>query len=441
MILSINIAGHSGHWRFLGSDQLETLLSPGVWNSGGGCFVLRTNRDNRRRIAERLQREIVAVSTDRECLRVLLFEDVDRNRGLFVTLEQHRRPGTEVLGVSFEGKEEVVNWLTREKTILIACPSGDPHGTLVSDDTRELLDWTSKMSPHRTLTVFLVQDTGSEHGMSGLDMTRGRLVDELLPVYRLGDEALWRAYVHLRLTWEAASELSLAEKWGQESVTQVKPLDDDNFELFLNQKAVAELSEVPTKSLAAVKQYITEYVKPNRSRSRLLSLQEQLKESSLLWTVNGSGWAQPVPWLSRALLLNSLLPATHPFLRGTIICLYLSRELISRCLDLESRERGVCWAHRTNENPEKETAERFESYQRGNGSLTAMLYPKHCPAVPRDAWPFATFGEFLSATKPTSELVSIWHELRKMRNELVHGHCIGWKALRRLIDIEIQLEP
>lgn len=441
MMLSINIAGHCGHWRFTGSEQLDALLSPGVWNSGGGCFAIRTDRENRRRLAERLRREIVAVSTDRESLRVLLFQDVRREGGLFSVLEDFRRPGSQSPTFDLEAKEQVVQWLSREKTILIACLSGDPDSTAVSDEARELFDWTSKLSTHRTVTVFLIQDGGAAHGIHGLDMTRGRLVDELLPVYRFGEDALWRAYVHLRLTWEAASELCLAEEWGRESMSEVIPLNDDSMETFLNQRAVARFRTIPPETLSAIKSYVSEFTKPTRSRSRLLSLQEQLNDSRLLWTVNGTGWAQPVPWLSRALLLNSLLPGAHPFLRGTIICLYLSRELISRCLDLEARERGVCWAHRTSEHPDRDAAERFALYQQGNGSFAATLYPKNCPAVPRDAWPFATFGEFLNSTRPQCELVNAWHELRIMRNDLVHGHYIGWKAVRRLIDIEMQLEP
>ena len=123
------------------------------------------------------------------------------------------------------------------------------------------------------------------------------------------------------------------------------------------------------------------------------------------------------------------------------MCRPLAREVLGRCLDLEFRERAVCWSNRTRSNPHTEALVRWQEFRTDVAHYARVFYPSDCPAEPGDSWPFTTFGEFLWATDPRSSQLAAWRDLRDLRNGLAHGHYLCWRAIIRLLEIEGRLEP
>jgi hypothetical protein len=66
-------------------------------------------------------------------------------------------------------------------------------------------------------------------------------------------------------------------------------------------------------------------------------------------------------------------------------------------------------------------------------------YPTDCPALPRDAWSFASLGEILSlGGEPDGGATDAWKVLR-LRNALAHGHYVNWRAVLDVLELEEQV--
>jgi hypothetical protein len=288
----------------------------------------------------------------------------------------------------------------------------------------------------------LVLDTPEERAGGGsIDLTVGWPVDPVLPAYADGVSRLWRAYLHGRVAWETAGDLSRAARWSTGGFSSLADEDDSGCEQLLNRLSRAEFRKVGSGTRKKFTEYVTAFLHPTRSRSDLLRRADDLLQPGLLWKPDGNDWPQPVPWAARAALSSRAIPDAESLLRGCLICRPLAREVQGRCLDLESRERAVCWALRTRDVPHPEAARRWQDFGGDPTNFARVFYPPGCPAEPVDSWPFTTFGEFLHATSPSSPQWSVWHELRELRNGLAHNHYICWRVLMRLIDIEARLDP
>jgi hypothetical protein len=67
------------------------------------------------------------------------------------------------------------------------------------------------------------------------------------------------------------------------------------------------------------------------------------------------------------------------------------------------------------------------AFERGRSADSAR-YPVNSPAAPTNGWEFATLGEFIAALPPTP-VRSTLHEIREIRNAMVHGHYVSWHTL------------
>jgi hypothetical protein len=127
-------------------------------------------------------------------------------------------------------------------------------------------------------------------------------------------------------------------------------------------------------------------------------------------------------------------------LRGCRVCAPLAKELLSRCFDLEARERVLCLAERGSAGLPDEIRERYENFIRGEERSEYLFYPRGCPAAPADPWDFATYGELLYILKPVRKHDLHQIDLRNLRNALAHGHYAGWHAVTMLRRIEQQAD-
>jgi hypothetical protein len=235
--------------------------------------------------------------------------------------------------------------------------------------------------------------------------------------------------------------LSRAVRWSEAGFARLADEDDSGCEQLLNNLASGDYRKLGSVMRKEFVGYVAGFLHPARSRSDLLNRADDLQQSGLVWKPDGTGWPQPVPWAARAALCSNLIPDAEFLFRGCLICRPLAREIQGRCLDLESRERAVCWGLKTKSTPHPDAGIRWQDYTGDPTNCARLFYPAGCPAEPADSWPFTTFGEFLHATTPRSPQLSIWHELRELRNGLAHNHYLCWRVLMQLINIEARLEP
>lgn len=439
--LPVNLAGHPALWRFPGSPMLEELFAAAPWSNGGGVRIVRTVRGYGRAVADMLGREARVAEGGLLDLRVLTIPPERLTAGLEVALEGLRRPGIDPAPAGPERTDYLADWLTDQPTVLLIgpAPAGLAPGVLA--DVRDLYDWTLKKNSRLAVTA-LVLDTPEERaGGSHIDLTVGWPVDSTLPAYSDGVGRLWRAYLHARVAWETAGDLSCATCWSEGGFSNLADEEDVGCERLLNQLAAADLRKAGSGTRKKLIEFVSAFLHPARSRGDLLRRADDLLQAGVIWKPDGSGWPQPVPWAARALLSSNAVPDAESLLRGCLICRPLAREIQGRCLDLESRERAVCWVLKTRWAPHPEAVKRWQDYSTDPAHHARVFYPPDCPAEPADSWPFTTFGEFLHATSPNSLQWNVWHELRELRNGLAHNHYLCWRVLMRLIDIEARLDP
>jgi hypothetical protein len=271
------------------------------------------------------------------------------------------------------------------------------------------------------------------------DLSVGLPADPLLPSGGRPDTgSLWRGYLHRRLAWELAGDPEGATARADEAAS-LGVGDDAGFEYQLNEAADTAWREVPADARREMQEYLDHSVCGAKPRAMLAQVATRLERRGYLWRPPGGDAVVPVPWVARALLRTDAVPAGTFHLRGCLVCVPLAHELLARCFDLEARERAALWAGRGGRSAPEVATERWRRFQMP-GSFEAGLYPPLCPAVPDDAWPFATFGEFLTALVPARDpRRDACYRLLNLRNHLAHGHYAGWAVVLALRAVEEQL--
>lgn len=441
MNLPVNLAGHAGRWRFHGSSRIDELLASAPWESGGGVSIVRTVLGFSRDVTDALVRDIRAAEGGRLGARILAVPSEQLGDGLVQALDRIRRPGNESGPAGLEQMNKVADWLTNQPMVLLVGPAPAGLAPTVLAEARDLHDWTSKKATERAVTVLILDTPNDWSGAGCIDLTVGWPVDPTLPTYAEGMGRLWRSYLHARITWETAGDLSRASRWSEAGFSCLADEDDNGCERLLNQLSAEDYRKAGSSIRKTLINYITAFLQATRSRKDLLQRADDLLRDGLLWRPDGSGWLQPVPWAARAALSANAIPEAKSLLCGCLICRPLALELQGRCLDLESRERAVCWTSRTRNAFHVEADRRWQNYSVDPTDYARVFYPVGCPAEPTDSWPFTTFGEFLHATSPNSPQWTVWHDLRELRNGLAHNHYLCWRVLVRLLDIEARLDP
>jgi hypothetical protein len=432
--LTITLAGHTADWRFRDSAALDAWLASAPWQNRSEVRVVRVSSPE---LAPVFMAALTRAVRGHDAGRSgVAFHEVGVGQlaaGLPAALaELLEVPG----GLNrFEMMRQTARALAGRPGVILVPPTGEP-GTGQLAQATDWLDRLRRADPAVQVAMLLLDTPRERLAGKVFDLSVGLPVDRLLSG---GGSAgvLWRGYLHHRLAWESAGDLERAN-----AAVVVRALAvgaDAEFEKLLNESARAAYEAVPGARRQAVRQYLEERVRGTRPRGWLAGRAADLEQDRLLWRPSGvGGQATAAPWLARALLLAQVVPVCEFLLRDGLVCAPLAHELLGGCFDLEGQERAVLFARRVNQAPPDRAIERWRAFGEPC-AMQAGLYPPGCPARPEDAWPFATFGEFLSVMAPDDPRRDAWYDLLNLRNHVAHGHYVGWAAVQKLREVEERL--
>ncbi len=240
-----------------------------------------------------------------------------------------------------------------------------------------------------------------------------------------GVEALWPAYVHHRVAWEAGGSVAYALSLDQRVAT-CAPGDDEEFERRLQEHAMERLQLHPCKAdLEELHTIIG--ATGNLTSARQTTLEARLFAQHLLWRPPALNGLHIVPWASRSLLAHSALPRKYVWgMRHQLVCAPLAGEILSLCLKFESQILVRLHGRRGTRMVSSEALNSQDKFKRGEDQF--VVYPWAFPARPTeldDAWAFATLGENLNSS--TSGSRPMYNNTRQLRNAIAHGHYVNWR--------------
>jgi hypothetical protein len=438
--LLVTLAGVPFSWRFRDSRPLDSWLEEQPWMLRNEARVVRVRAGFTSETVEALRRAVRAADDGLSGVRVRE-ADLDRlESGLLAAIASSLElPATLARPAALRATAER---LAGAPTVFLVPPPEEESEALSSFGPHlfgEAVEWAEQMGKSGVrLTVVLLDTPRSRLANKCFDLSVGLPADCLLGDLSESDERLWRAYVHLRLAWEAAGDPGRALHWDgerQESVAE----DDDALEAALNHLAREAVDGLETRQRTDLVAYLGHLLRRTRTGPWLDEQGLTLEREGLLWRPPGETMVRPSPWLARGLLLQNRVPEATFLLRGCLVCAPLAYEILDRCFDLEARQRAICWAARGGRSAPDSAQRRFHEFEAGIG-YEAPFYPKECPARPDDAWPMTTFGEFLKVLGGSDAHRQVWYDLLNLRNFVAHGHYVGWAALRRLREIEEALQ-
>ena len=242
----------------------------------------------------------------------------------------------------------------------------------------------------------------------------------------LGDRApAWRAYVHARLAWESAGEPANALE--MDRTFNVTNEADDQLEFELNRWAEAKFRQ-RTAEVPGVEDWCFRKVESKTSRSE----DEAAVRSAVAWRP-GDGFAVgPVPWLSRALLLDGRFARARELLRSSLVCAPLARLILDVCFDLEAHLRGKVNNGGDVTSFSDEACSMYRRFQDIPERSPARFYPEGCPARPVDRLSFESLGKIASLVSGHGLSMDHIMGLVGLRNAVAHGHYVSWNSVMAL---------
>ncbi len=436
MNLSIHLAGHTSTWEFRDSAALEGWCRNRPWVDGGGIQVARiSSAGYAQEMALALRRAIRAYDDALSEVRVELLQAEELERGITGALKE--RWG---ISPSLPRRQQLVllsHHFVSPPRVLLLNVAGTPLGLPLLDEAEQLADEIPKIESAAVFSLVLI-DTAAALRSAAHDLSVGGPQEHLLRSLEAPLPVVWYSYVHARLAWEVAGELSRARRWDEEGFGTLPMGDDDGLERLLNRLAASEVDPVSPGLRMALDEYLKAAVHRHLPSQKFRELERELLLGGVLWRPPGESWAQPVPWLARAYLRADPNSPARVLLRSCLICKPLAQEIFSRCLSLEAHERTARLATVTL-SPTEETISRFRNFELAEPMSEVRFYPAECPATPRDAWAFASFGEMLKKVIGDRRRAPELYELRDIRNAIAHGHYPSWRMVTTLRTIGQQL--
>jgi hypothetical protein len=320
---------------------------------------------------------------------------------------------------------------------LFTVAAGQPVGAPLLDDLAEIADQVPKIQPGATVTVLVLESGKSRPVGEAFDYGAGEPQDLVLPLVSLSPELGWKAYLHVRAAWEAGGVPGIARQF-EDSLTGAATGDDDSVELALNVVATRQWQGVDAPLRAALATWLGGLTS---NRSSKHDYGAELFASGLLWNRLAGNDGTATPWASRALMQITKSPPAELLLRSSMICSPLAREILARCFELEVHARIRLSPALSALAAPPECEQRYTDFKSGRASFDSALYPAACPALPRDAWAFASFGEYLHGAGVSSDKRDPHTRLRLLRNAIAHGHYVGWKAASEAVQLGRALIP
>jgi hypothetical protein len=444
MNMLVTLAGVPFSWRFRDSQPLDAWLLEQSWVGRNEVRVVRVREAFVGEMVEALRRAVRAADDGLSGVRVREADPDRLESGLLGAIGSSLElPATLARPAALRATAER---LAGPPTVFLVAPleeeEGAPGRTMSEAQARfgphlfgEAVEWADQMNKLAArVTVILLDTPRSRLTAKAFDLSVGLPADCLLADPGESIERLWRAYVHMRLAWEAAGDPGRAADWDRQR-PEGEPEDDDALEESLNALAREAVNRQHARLRTDLVSYLGHLLRRTRTGPWLEEQGVTLEREGLLWRPPGETTARPSPWLARGLLLQNRVPEATFLLRGCLVCAPVAYEILNRCFDLESQQRAICWAARGGRSAPESAQRRFHEFEAGIG-YESPFYPRECPARPDDAWPMTTFGEFLKVLGGSDAHRQVWYDLLNLRNFVAHGHYVGWAALRKLREIE-----
>lgn len=451
MDLRVTLAGSDARWRFADSLHLEAWLASRPWVEGGGVRLVETSgTEQARLLQEALPGAVHAWDQGRSNIVTRVLTDFSPagdarelvSSGLQGPLEQTPRKALEA-GVRVLGEQQTLVVLDGTELSEAAVRRFVEVATQACSDM-------AKLSPLAALTALVLHPPGLRHTEPSWRFAMGGPTGELLGRADAPPSQQWASYVHTRLAWEVAGSLDAALQWNA-LASALAPGDDAGLEALLNTLADEAWRQLPAEYQALPSDYLR-LLAASWGSEELVRVTAALGTARLCWRPLGVGHARPAPWVARALIRKGgLSPQAKAQLRACLTCAPLAREILSRCLDLESYLRA---RHAADLRPgvAAEGQADFDSFWgkgaptgRGTGPVAQGAFDRqHYPdgaaaAQALDASAFLTMGGFLSGVSVSGTRRAQMHNVRMLRNSVAHCHYVSWASLRMLASLESQL--
>lgn len=427
MNVSAIVAGYEATWRFRHSRRLDAWLAGQPWRGSGGVLAVRVASTAQASATIAALGRAARAADEHGDVRVLTVRSEDLALGILMSIARALEL-PEVLGPR-EASRRIGEEL-HHPHLFIAEPSKGPEVSRVFDDAAGFCNDISRISPATAATIILLELPA--HPVSGdfVDLSVGGPADGLLDLLDGPEAELWRAYVHARLAWEAAGDLSRIEMAEAQKFAELRVGDDNGFEQRLNIFAEVYLASLPDRVNDISERFLATAVQTSCDSSPPPPRGE-LEMSGLFWRPTGESLPRPSPWWARAILLRNRAGTLRYQFRSCLVCAPIAREILVRCFNLEALDRASRLPKQRAQT-DSESTWRFESFRLAHPESESLHYPKLCPAVPRDATDFASYGAILSSLPTIPARDTAGHRLRRLRNTVAHGHYISWTTLKEV---------
>lgn len=425
MQLDMTLAGLTSPWSFRGSRTFANWAEDRPWAREGSLCVLRTEDAG---VGDLMRPSIARfVHGINAGLSRLDIRDINCGGTLGTPVQAMIRDfELDPTIPAFEAFGRIEARLRDRQLLLVFQETTAVH----PDDWLQLvllLEHFRKSSKSTALVAIVIDHRGVVDVQPVCDFRNGVTSHSILSEASSvsGFEALWPAYVHHRVAWEAGGSVAYALSLDQRIAT-CAPGDDEEFERLLQEHAIERLQLHPGKGdLEELHTIIGGTV--NLTSARQAALEARLFAQQLLWRPPAFNSLHVVPWACRSLLAHAALPRKYVWgMRHQLVCAPLAGEILSLCLKFESQILVRIHGRRGNRTVSSEALNSQDRFKRGEDSF--VVYPRAFPARPTepdDAWAFASLGENLNSSMSGNR--PMYDNTRLLRNAIAHGHYVNWR--------------
>jgi hypothetical protein len=435
MYLDLNVAGRVERWRFRDSEAASAWISGRPWiEDGSVAAVCMSDAALVEPLARMLPSAVFAA--DQATTRVAVFTPADESeqpKSLALALTPY------LVGESVDCdlrqlRAHLLAFLSRQPAFFTVAPKS---ASAFLDDAVKLADDIAKMDTKYPLSLLLLETPDDRSGATpSFDLSVGGPIGSIFETEYPGRRETWKRFLHIKAAWESAGDAASAMQLGT-GFGAVSEYDDEGVELACNESARARASSLPATIVGKLQEYLATAYTSTIAKPERMRTQTVLTRAGVLWKPLGCSEARPTPWIARAMLLDGSANGAECLLRNCLVPASLSRDLLTKCFELEAQERAVYWGTRVILSPLDEVQAAYDAFAAGKPNTAARFYPQCCPVKPQP-WDFASMGQFFFGLSPDGA-TSARTSVRDIRNALSHGHYVSWRMLNELLESNDQL--
>lgn len=416
--------GLAASWRFPGSPGLGQWLDTLPWLAEGGlCSVTCTATSDYSVISSAIERRVFAAQAGHSDLRIIQVESgADLDSPLAACLAPFEIDSS---GARLRIADALARALDSAPPTLFLLRVIGENRPEESESLSDFADIYRKRHPGTPLTIIVLGTNSVPSIRPRFDFWQGWPEGIDLWGEGLGLLNRWAGYRYLRIAWEAAGSLSIAEDLEQRT-RNLQLGDDESLEKHFNDHARKRFSTVNLTASVWTRLISTYGYRHPRPQP-----EEVAGQPALWWTPPHSIGLRLVPWVCRAALLERRESGfIHWKLRNELICEPLARDLFALCQQGEALIRARAFRSGFTQSPSDDACKLLKSFQEDKNDNPS--YPFSHPAPPNDAWVFASLGEVIKSA--SERFPDPFWDLLLLRNSVVHGHFVGWKQVTTLIN-------